>query len=260
MLIGAEVEEGPVLRAQKLTLQRGSRSIYSDFSLEFSTGITAILGPNGIGKTTLLEALADPTTIQQGRVEVKDGLVGSDVTPAEYFAAIGFLPQKWTSYRGFTVRDSVFYVAWLKGLNASRARPAVGSVLADLNLQHLSKERVHKLSGGMQQRVGIAEAFVHEPAVVLLDEPTVGLDPEQRNVVRRYLKAQSDSRAVIVSTHLTDDIEAIADRVIVISNGGAVFDGTPAELAACGDGTAVAATGVEAGYLEVVSRSHPDVR
>lgn len=249
-----------MLRADKLTLHRGSRAIYSEFSVEIGTGVTAILGANGVGKTTLLESLADPTTIAEGRVELVGQNIRADLFPQKYFAATGFLPQKWSSYRGFTVRDSVSYVAWLKGLKSASNRVAVDRVLAELDLQHLANERVHRLSGGMQQRVGIAEAFVHDPSVVLLDEPTVGLDPEQRHTVRRFLRSQAETRTVIVSTHMTDDVETIADRVLVIGNGTAAFDGTPAELAASGLGADNAATGIEGGYLAIVRRNKEGVR
>jgi ABC-2 type transport system ATP-binding protein len=248
------VVAGPVLRAQNLFLQRGSRPIYADFSLDLDVGVTAILGPNGIGKTTLLEAMADPATITRGELILGGDRVGAHVPLSRYFARTGFLPQKWSSYRGFTVRDTIAYVAWLKGLGGKEASSAVRRVLSDLDLERLATERVHKLSGGVQQRVGVAEAFVHAPDAVFLDEPTVGLDPEQRNVVRRYLRKQADARAVVVSTHLTDDVEAIADRVIVVSGGHAIFDGTPAELAGAGVSGTAAATAIEAGYLEVVRR------
>lgn len=246
------MKAGPVLRARNLNLQRGSRPIYFDLSLDFGTGITAVLGPNGVGKTTLLEALSDPTSVKDGLIELEGRTVGSDLQPAEYFARTGFMPQKWAFYRGFSVQESITYSAWLKGLSSSQARSATVAVLKDLDLESVAKERVHRLSGGVQQRVGIAESFVHAPSVVFLDEPTVGLDPEQRHVVREYLKMQATSKTVVVSTHLTDDVEAIADRVVVISDGRVVFDAPPHALAARATTSGSAVPSVEAGYLKVI--------
>jgi ABC-type multidrug transport system ATPase subunit len=250
------MSSGPVLRAQHLALHRGSRSIYSDFSLDLSYGVTAVLGPNGIGKTTLLEALADPEGIRRGTLELDGRRLGRELRIARYFAETGYLPQKWSSYRGFTVRDSISYVSWLKGLRRAASRDATNRVLRELDLENLASRRVHKLSGGMQQRVGIAEAFVHSPRMVFLDEPTVGLDPEQRAVVRSYLRAQALTCGVVISTHLTDDVEAIADRVIVLSGGQAIFDGSPAELAALSRSSELNSSPLEAGYLEVVRRAN----
>jgi len=246
------MKKGPVLRAIDLSLQRGSRFIYEDFSIDLEIGLTAVLGPNGVGKTTLLEALSDPATIRRGEVRLNDEPFERGSGDAPYFARTGFLPQKWTSYRGFSVRDTVSYVAWLKGLDSRASNDAVARVLRDLDLEHLARERVHKLSGGIQQRVGLAEAFVHDPLLVLLDEPTVGLDPEQRSIVRRYLKNEAKTKAIVLSTHLTDDVEAIADRVVVVLKGSIVFDGTPDELVALNTAAENNTAGIEAGYLEVI--------
>ncbi|TPG05170.1 ATP-binding cassette domain-containing protein [Curtobacterium flaccumfaciens] len=250
---------GPALRAVEISLQRGSRAIYSNFTIEFGRGLTAVLGPNGIGKSTLLEGLTDPARLTTGRLEYDGLVVGKELRAEEYFRNIGFLPQRLDFYRGFTVRETVEYAAWLKGMNSRAARKAADSVLAELDLAAYAKTRVHKLSGGMQQRVGIAETFVNQPAIVVLDEPTVGLDPEQRDLVRRYLKDAAAVRTIIVSTHLTDDVKAIADRVVVISGGGAIFDGKPDELASRAEGADPSGSGLEAGYLEIVRRNHSAV-
>jgi ABC-2 type transport system ATP-binding protein len=248
-------DKGPALRAVSIRLLRGPRAVYSDFSIDIGTGLTAVLGPNGVGKSTLLEGLTDPSVLVGGHIEINGLTVHGDVTIEDYFRRTGFLPQRLDFYRGFTVRDTVEYTAWLKGLTSRDARRATSAVLEDLDLVSFASTRVHKLSGGLQQRVGIAEAFVNGPEVVVLDEPTVGLDPEQRDVVRRYLKAAAATRTIIVSTHLTDDVQSVADRVVVVSGGGAIFDGTPSELASQAGRGEHGGTALEAGYLEVVRRN-----
>ncbi|MBF4625208.1 ABC transporter ATP-binding protein [Clavibacter sp. VKM Ac-2872] len=245
----------PVLEAVDITLGRGSRIIYKNFNITLRQGITMVLGPNGTGKTTLLEHLASPRDILDGHLELQGRPVGSDLPLRDYFARIGFLPQKWESYSGFTVIDTLEYVAWLKGLSSPKARSAAQEALVAFGLTDHAKTSVAKLSGGLQQRVGIAEAFVSNPDIVLLDEPTVGLDPEQRSLVRKYLKSNAQSKAIVVSTHLTDDVDAIADRVIVVADGVALFDGTPAELAQRGETMNGDDSPLEAGYLSIVGAS-----
>jgi ABC-2 type transport system ATP-binding protein len=244
----------PVLRAVDVTLGRGTRVIYRDFTLSLERGITMILGPNGTGKTTLLEHLVDPRDLLDGHLEFEGRAVGADLPLRDYFARLGFLPQKWVAYGGFTVRDVLRYSAWVKGLSSRESRLAADRALEAFGLASRSRTLVGRLSGGLQQRVGIAEAFVHGPSLVLLDEPTVGLDPEQRSVVRRYLRAQAHSAAIVVSTHLTDDVEAIADRVVVVADGVVLFDGTPAELAELGASGGGPGSRLEAGYLAVIGQ------
>ncbi|WP_435740150.1 ATP-binding cassette domain-containing protein [Clavibacter nebraskensis] len=242
----------PVLEVVDIALGRGSRIIYKHFNITLRQGITMILGPNGTGKTTLLEHLVNPDDMLDGHLVLHGRRVGQALPMQDYYGRLGFLPQKWESYSGFSVSDSLEYVAWLKGLSSTAAKRAASESLAAFGLSGHAKMSVSKLSGGLQQRVGIAEAFVNDPDVVLLDEPTVGLDPEQRSLVRKYLKANAESKAIVVSTHLTDDVDAIADRVIVVADGVALFDGTPGELAERGETDKGHNSPLEAGYLSIV--------
>ena len=241
-----------ILTCENLTVARGRKLIYRDFSISFGTGVTTILGPNGAGKTTLLEALVRPDRVKDGRVFLDSQEVFSDVQLPEFLERLGYMPQKWAFYRGFSVRDSLRYTAWLKRLPANDVEYAVDSSLAWVDLMDQRNEKIRRLSGGMRQRVGLAEAFVNAPRAVLLDEPTVGLDPAQRAMFRRFVRDRSEGRAVILSTHLTDDVEAMADRVVVIANGKLAFDGSPFELKKLGR-AAEGFTALEAGYLSVIA-------
>lgn len=181
-----------------------------------------------------------------------DGVRINDAATQKWFyGRVGYMPQEWRYFRGFTAYESVAYNAWLKGVNAGDLDNNATAALDGVGLSEVAHVKVRRLSGGMQQRVGLAEAFVNDPRVVLLDEPTVGLDPAQRAAFRRFVKERGVDRAVVLSTHLIDDVEAIADRVIVIRNGHVAFDGSPTELAGL-SGLAVGGPTLEAGYLSVV--------
>lgn len=241
----------PILDLEQLTLYRGRKQVYQNLTLSFGTGVTALLGPNGAGKTTLIEGLLEPGRARVGFIRMDGALVPDEVQLRSYLSRIGHMPQDWKFFPGFSVKESVEYAAWLKGLPSSALSKAADEAIARVELGAQSKTRVSKLSGGMRQRVGLAEALVNKPRVVLLDEPTVGLDPAQRALFRSTMKRFSDG-AVILSTHLTDDVAAVADRVLVVSDGCILFDGTPAELARRAPEDEHLGSPLEAGYLAVV--------
>lgn len=245
---------GPVLSVRHLSIKRGRRRIYDDFTLDLHGGVTALLGPNGAGKTTLLDALANPR-VGQGEL-VLDGASLRNGSDSAYLRQVGYMPQAWTTFPGFTARESVEYVAWLKGLPASRLSASAEEALRIVDLNDQRNVKVRRLSGGMKQRVGLAEALVNRPRVLLLDEPTVGLDPSQRNVFREALRRHGGSNrgAVLLSTHLTDDAASIADRVLVIDEGQLLFDGTPDRLASVGRRSG-GVSDLESGYLEIMARA-----
>lgn len=244
--------DDPVLAVEALSLKRGRRQIYRDLQLEFGVGVTAVLGPNGAGKTTLIEGMLAPERAAGGRILFKGQAVPSVVPVRAFLARVGHMPQTWAFYPGFTALETVEYMGWLKGMTSARARAAALSALAWVDLSGQQDVKVRRLSGGMRQRVGLAETFVNDPEIVLLDEPTVGLDPAQRALFRDFVRSRSTDRAIVISTHLTDDVAVLADRVIVVDYGAVVFDGTVDDLTAQGAGKADSASAIEAGYLEVI--------
>lgn len=242
----------PVLAAESLTLYRGRRRVYEDLTLSLEVGVTALLGPNGAGKTTLIEGLLSPDRVKSGRVLLDGAVVPADLALRAYWARVGHMPQSWRFYPGFTARESVTYAAWLKNMPSSATQRAADAALQWVDLTAQRNVKVRRLSGGMRQRVGLAEAFVNDPRLVLLDEPTVGLDPAQRASFRDFVRAKSTDRAVVISTHLIDDVSVLADRVVVIDAGRIVFNGSVGELEARGQSGPRAASLLESGYLAVV--------
>jgi ABC-2 type transport system ATP-binding protein len=241
----------PILHGERLTVSRGGRRIYDQASVSFGPGITAILGPNGAGKTTLIEGLLSPMRLGAGVLTLDGAQIPRHLSVPEFLRRVGHMPQEWKFFGSFTVQESVEYVAWLKQVPRASIREAATKALRATDMLDHRATKIRKLSGGMRQRVGLAEAFVNDPRLVLLDEPTVGLDPGQRALFRRFVQSNSHDRAVVLSTHLTDDVDAIADRVLVVAEGSVLFDGSPSALAALG--TAASGTpSLEAGYLHVV--------
>jgi ABC-2 type transport system ATP-binding protein len=245
-----------LVHASGVSCRFGAHPVFENLTLTLSTGVVGILGPNGAGKTTLIRTLASVLPVQKGSVVV-DGHDLSD--PASLRAArreIGYLPQVFGFHGGFTAREFVEYLAWLKEVPKDRRSGAVAWSLEQVGLDAGSGVKMRKLSGGMRRRVGIAQAIVNTPRLLLLDEPTAGLDPEQRITFRRLLRRLGESSSVVVATHLVEDVAAACDRVIVFAQGEVRFDGTPDALAGLGE-TADAAgdSPVERGYLAVVGET-----
>ncbi|MFJ9560721.1 ABC transporter ATP-binding protein [Streptomyces fuscichromogenes] len=203
--------------------------------LTLGTGVHGLLGPNGAGKTSLIRVLATVAGPTAGRVELLGRDTAGHRALGEIRGRLGYLPQEFGYYPGFTVREFVSYVAWLKELPADRTPAAVERAVARVGLSDRADAKIRTLSGGMVRRVGIAQAVVNEPEVLLLDEPTAGLDPEQRVEFRELLRELGASATVVVSTHLVEDVAAACTEVTLLEAGRVAYRGTPDTLTALGE-------------------------
>ncbi|EJT6663972.1 ATP-binding cassette domain-containing protein [Clostridium perfringens] len=187
-----------------------------DINLEFNNGVYALLAPNGAGKTTLIKLLTTLIFPTSGEILYK----GTDIVSldGEYRDIIGYLPQDFGYYRNYTPRKFLLYLAALKGIKKEDAVEKVKEVLKVVSLENVENKKMKGFSGGMIQRVGIAQALLNDPKILILDEPTAGLDPKERVRFRNLLSDLSRDRIVIISTHIVSDIEFISNEVIMIKD------------------------------------------
>jgi ABC-2 type transport system ATP-binding protein len=228
---------GAHVRIQGVRKSYGGIAALADLDLELGPGITGLLGPNGAGKTTLIRILATLLSPSAGQVGV-NGWWTSDLRDrVEIRRRLGYLPQDLGLYPRFTVFEFVDYLALLKELDdpAERHR-RVRAALAAVELEDLARRKIRTLSGGMRRRVGIAQAIVADPLLLLLDEPTTGLDPEQRMRFRQLIAGIGEQRTVVLSTHLVEDVAAVCTQVVVLWQGRVRFHGTPSQLRQLADG------------------------
>ncbi len=197
-------------------------------NLEFTTGVYGILGANGSGKTTLMRILASVMKPSSGRVL----LDGQDISVLDYRYrdVIGYLPQHVGLYKNFTAEKFLLYIATLKGLSREDTKAKVAETLELVGLVEHAKKKVGKFSGGMKRRVGIAQALLNDPKILIVDEPTAGLDPKERIRFRNLLSKISTNRIVLLSTHIVSDIEFIAKEVLVLKAGKLIQKQTPQAL------------------------------
>jgi ABC-2 type transport system ATP-binding protein len=221
-----------VVRAADLHKRLGRTHALRGVSVDLDRGVCGLLGPNGAGKTTLMRLLATVLAPDGGRISI----AGIDPADAAGRPAIrrqlGYLPQEPGFHQRFTAFEFVDYVAILKEHLDRRARhDEVRRVLALVGLSDVAQRRIRDLSGGMRRRVALAQALLGDPRLVLLDEPTAGLDPEQRLRFRDVVSTLGENRAILISTHQTEDVAALCERVIVLGDGTTRFSGAPRELA-----------------------------
>jgi ABC-2 type transport system ATP-binding protein len=198
------------------------------FSLELKPGVLGLLGPNGAGKTTLMSILATITRASEGKVTWNGANVAAD--PNALRAVLGYLPQDFGVYPNLNAQEFLEYLAAVKGLDAAAARRRIDQLLNLVNLSDVRGRPLGEFSGGMKQRVGIAQALLNDPQLLIVDEPTAGLDPEERVRFRNLLSDLSGERIIILSTHIVSDVEATATDIALISSGALVAHAAPEEL------------------------------
>jgi ABC-2 type transport system ATP-binding protein len=237
-----------------VTRQFGRTRAVAGVSLQTGPGVFGLLGPNGAGKTTLLRMLATVIPASSGELRLLGHDPGGYGPRREIRRRLGYLPQHLGYYPGFTVAEFVEYFALLKEMPPARVPQAVAAAIERVDLGTRARAKLRTLSGGMLRRVGIAQAIVNEPELLLLDEPTAGLDPEQRVAFRILIRDLGERATVIVSTHLVEDVGAACSQVALMDAGRIVFQGSPDELTARGEGTGAAGDApLERGYSAVLA-------
>ena len=199
-----------------------------DFTLRTGTGVLGLLGPNGAGKTTLMNILATVTKPTQGKVTWN----GTDIvrSPDAVRSVLGYLPQNFGIYPNLTAVEFLQYLAALRGIDGAAARRRIDELLQLVNITDQSRRPLGSYSGGMKQRIGIAQALLNDPKLLIVDEPTVGLDPEERVRFRHLLSDLSGDRIVILSTHIVSDVEAAATDIALINRGRLLRHSSPEDL------------------------------
>ncbi|HEX4223491.1 MAG TPA: ABC transporter ATP-binding protein [Pseudonocardiaceae bacterium] len=240
--------------ATELRVRAGRRMAVNGLDLRLGQGVHGLLGPNGAGKTTLIRALATVLRPAGGELALLGQGIGGRVDLRSLRRRIGYLPQDFGYYKQFTVREFVEYMGWLKEMDARQVPDAVQRAIERVGLTERAESRMKALSGGMLRRAGIAQAIVNSPDLLLLDEPTVGLDPTQRLEFRTLLRDLGQQACVLVSTHLVEDVAVACSNVVLMDEGKLVFQGTPEDVAARGGAQDVGDNPIERGYSALLTQ------
>lgn len=219
-----------VLQFDKVDKSYGKNHALDCFSATLTPGIYALMGPNGAGKTTLMNILTDNLSADSGEIRYND----EDIRKLgkKFREKLGFMPQFPGMYPNYTVEGFLWYIASLKDINRDDAEKQIKEALETVELADIPKRRISELSGGMKQRLALAQALIGDPEIVILDEPTAGLDPKRRISVRNYLAGISLKKIIIIATHVVSDIENIAKEAIFLKKGVITDFGPPHQLAA----------------------------
>ena len=206
-----------MLRIESLSKKFGKKEALSDVNLELDSGIYGLLGDNGAGKSTLMRLLVGVDTPTRGHILYE----GEDISQLKekYRGLLGYMPQEFAVFPGFTAGEFLTYMGALKGLSKRELKEKIPRVLAFVNLEDVKDKKVSTFSGGMKRRVGIAQALLNDPRILILDEPTAGLDPGERIRFSNILSNMSKDKIILFSTHIISDIEAITKNIIILNDG-----------------------------------------
>lgn len=216
------------LKVTNLTKDFKDTVAVDHINLCMDNGVYGLLGVNGAGKTTFMRMLCTLIRPSSGKITCE----GKDIfeMDGEYRKLLGYLPQEFGFYPDFTVQDYLMYIASIKGLRPAVAKKRVSMLLAQVGLSKVQHKKMKKLSGGMKRRAGIAQAMLNDPQILILDEPTAGLDPNERIRFRNLISEVAQNRLVLLSTHIVSDIEYIANEILLMQSGKIVHAGTPEEI------------------------------
>lgn len=203
----------------------GRNTVIDNISIEFGKGVFGLIGPNGAGKTTFIRILATVVKKDGGQIIYDNA---RNIT--EIRRMIGYLPQKFSLYGGLTVREGLSYIALMKEIPSDKMGIEVSRAIKEVNLDEKADERISSLSGGMKRRLGIAQAILGDPEIILVDEPTAGLDPEERIRFRRLIAGIGKEHTIIISTHIVEDVRSICDRIAVMNHGRIIENASYEEL------------------------------
>lgn len=222
------------LRIDNVTKVYGKKAAVVDFSTMMYSGVYGILGANGAGKTTLLRMIAELLRPTRGRITFEGESI---YTMGEtYRNLIGYLPQDFGFYPEFTAEDFLHYLAAAKGLSRTSAKDRTKELLELVNLNDYTKQKIKTFSGGMLKRLGIAQALLNDPLILILDEPTAGLDPKERIRFRNLISKISTNKIVLLSTHIVSDVESIANEILLIKDGHLIKQGNTEDVASLAQG------------------------
>ena len=209
------------LRVDRLTKQFKNKIAVDRLDFKLEKGVTGLLGENGAGKTTLMRMICGIITPTSGEVRYDNAPVNTE----EYRNILGYLPQEFGYYPEFTGREFLMYFCALKGLDKTSAKARTEELLDIVVLKDVAKKKIGKYSGGMKRRLGIAQAIINRPELLVLDEPTVGLDPKERVRFRKLIEELGKTTVVLLSTHIVSDVEDIADRILIMKSGQIIWQG-----------------------------------
>ena len=236
----------------RVTKQYQNKIAVDRISLRMHPGVYGLLGTNGAGKTTLMRLICGILRCDSGTV----ALDGMDVSSEEYRARLGYLPQEFGYYPDFSAMDFLMYLASLKGIPRKQARGTALELLELTDLSPVAKKKIKTFSGGMKQRLGIAQALLNDPKVLVLDEPTAGLDPKERVRFRNLISRLGTERIVLLSTHIVSDVEHIADVILVMKGGAIIHQGSLSEIIQVIDGKVWECT-ADSKTAEELSKAYP---
>lgn len=210
----------------RLTKQYQNKLAVDRLSLTLTNGVTGLLGANGAGKTTLMRMICGICKPTSGEVTFN----GMEVSDENYRDALGYLPQDFGYYPEFSAQDFMYYMASLKGLTKSQAKAKTKELFETVSLSDVAKKKIKAFSGGMKQRLGIAQALLNNPKILILDEPTAGLDPKERVRFRNLISELGKDRIVLLSTHIVSDVEHTANTVLLMKDGQMLHSGKPKDI------------------------------
>ena len=217
-----------MLEIKNLKKSYGKKVALKEFNYTFENGIYGLLGANGAGKSTLMNLITDNVKRDSGEI-LYDGKEILNMGNS-YRELLGYMPQQQGFYENFSARMFLYYMAELKGIKKKEAKKQIEELLSLVNLSDVADKKIGGFSGGMKQRVLLAQALLGNPKILILDEPTAGLDPKERVNLRNYIHKLSEDKIILLATHVVSDVETIADRILVMKDGELVADDAPEQL------------------------------